>query len=349
MTDKQENCGDCPDDAPETERDGRILITGAGGFVGRRLCEKLAGKGHKLRVLIRNDRHEALFKSLNAEIYTGDIREPEVVDWACDGVSGIFHLASIVQQAGVDDHEFWDTHMTAVQNLLLSAKKYDVKRVVHCSTIGVLGHIDGAPADETTDYNVEDIYQITKAEGEKVALEFHALTGLPVTVVRPAAVYGPGDTRLFKLFKIVATGKFRMVGDGNTQIHPVYVDDLVDGMILAYENENAVGEKYILGGDAPVSLNQWVKIIALHASVELKNVSVPYPLVRAAAVACEMVCKPFNIEPPLFRRRVDFFVKNRAFSIDKARRELGYEPKVGLDEGSKLTLEWYKKEGWIEQ
>ena len=347
MTDNKENCRDCPETEPVIPNDGRILITGAGGFVGRKLCEALAGRGYKLRVLVRNDRHEQLFRSLQAQIYTGDIRDREVVDWACDGVTGVFHLASIVQQAGIHDNEFWDTHVTAVKQLLVSAKKYGIVRVVHCSTIGVLGHITGEPADESMEYNVEDIYQITKAEGEKVALEFYALTGFPITVVRPAAVYGPGDTRLLKLFKLVATGKFRMVGSGNTLIHPVYIDDLVDGMILAYEKENAIGEKYILGGKEPVSLSQWVDIIAAHAGVKRKKLSVPYSLVRFAAIACEAVCKPLNIEPPLFRRRVDFFVKNRAFSIDKARTELGYEPKVDLNEGSKLALEWYKKEGWI--
>ncbi|VAX15689.1 hypothetical protein MNBD_NITROSPINAE03-795, partial [hydrothermal vent metagenome] len=238
-------------------------------------------------------------------------------------------------------------HVTATRRLLEAAKKADVKRVVHCSTVGVLGHVADPPADENTAYNVEDIYQVTKAEGEKLALEYGSMTGLPVTVVRPCAVYGPGDRRLLKLFKLIATGRFRMIGDGSTLIHPVYIDDLVDGMILAYESSRAIGKVYILGGEQYVSVREWTKIIAREAGVTLSSFSIPYTPVWLAAIACEAVCAPFGMEPPLFRRRVDFFVKNRAFSINKAKQELEFSPKTDLDEGAAKTIEWYRQMGWI--
>lgn len=344
------DCSDCPGKQTGSSRpaeSGRILITGATGFVGRRLCKALDKLGYKLRVLVRDDRADPFFRPLKAEIYKGDIRDKDVVDGACDGVEGVFHLASIVQQAGIADREFWNVHVTATRRLLEAAKKAGVKRVVHCSTIGVLGHVADPPADETADYNVEDIYQVTKAEGEKLALEVYSMSGLPVTVVRPAAVYGPGDTRLLKLFKLVATGRFRMIGDGSTLIHPVYIDDLVNGMILAYESPKAIGQVYILGGESYLSLREWIEVIARRAGVELSSISIPYTPVWLAAAACEAVCRPFGIEPPLFRRRVDFFVKNRAFSIKKAKEELEFHPKTDLEEGAEKTIEWYRQEGWI--
>lgn len=353
-----DDCPGCknnrPADSGETQGkirasqgENRILVTGAAGFTGKRLVAALAARGYRVRALVRRDNGDAELKAARAQIYTGDIRDPKVVDWAMDGVTGVFHLASIVQKAGIPDQEFWDTHVRATESLLEAARKYGVRKFVHCSTIGVLGHITHPPADESAPYNVEDIYQITKAEGEKKALAFFQSTGLPVTVVRPAAVYGPGDTRLLKLFKLIARGRFYIIGDGAALIHPVYVDDLVEGMVRAYESLDSAGRVYIIGGGQFLTIRQWVEIIAHEAGTTLPSLRLPYAPIRALAGICEAVCKPFGVEPPLFRRRVDFFVKNRAFSIERARRELGYEPQVGLKEGARRTLAWYRERGLL--
>ncbi|MGK7344950.1 MAG: NAD-dependent epimerase/dehydratase family protein [Candidatus Nitrospinota bacterium M3_3B_026] len=339
-----------PKEAPvaaDPDERGLVAVTGAGGFVGRRLCQALTERGYRVRVLVRSGRHDDFFKSLRAEILTGDVRDEEMTSGLLDGAEGLFHLASIVRQAGVPDREFWETHVTATMRLMRAAARRGVNKAVHCSTIGVLGHIENPPADETARYNAKDIYQVTKAEGEKMALEANAKGGLDVTVVRPAAVYGPGDRRMLKLFRLIANGRFRMIGSGETLIHPVYVDDLVDGMILAYESPKSAGRVYILAGDRYITLNEWVSIIASAAGVKASPVHIPYPPVMIAAAAMEFISKPFGIEPPLFRRRVDFFVKNRAFSIERARRELGYEPKVSLEEGAGRALAWYREQGWI--
>lgn len=333
------------DDDP-AER-GLVAATGAGGFVGRRLLRALAERGHRVRALVRGGGHDDFFKSIKAEILTGDVRDPDILDSLVDGAEGVFHLASIVRRVGVTDREFWETHVTATMRLMEAAARRGVKKAVHCSTIGVLGHIENPPADEIARYNAKDIYQVTKAEGEKMALEANGRGGLGVTVVRPAAVYGPGDRRMLKLFRLIANGKFRMIGDGETLIHPVYVDDLVDGMILAYDSPKSAGRVYILAGEKYVTLNEWVSIIATAAGVKVSPIHIPYLPVAAIAALMEFVMKPFGLEPPLFRRRVDFFVKNRAFSIERARRELGYEPKVSLEEGARRTLAWYRERGWL--
>ncbi|VAX16986.1 UDP-glucose 4-epimerase [hydrothermal vent metagenome] len=342
-----EACPDPQDDWIMNQDIDRVLVTGAGGFVGRRLCQMLSDMGYKLRVLVRNDRYEEFFRLHNAEICTGDITDPEVPEWIMDGVCGVFHLASIVQEAGIPDAEFWDANYTATRRLLKAAVKNKVKKFVHCSTIGVMGHIANPPADEDAPLRAEDIYQITKAEGEKIALAYNGVGGMDVTVVRPSAIYGPGDTRLYKLFKMVAQEKFRMVGSGKTLIHPVYIDDLVPGMILAMESAKSAGRVYILGGEKAVTLNEWVAMISAETRGAVPKLHIPYLPVKLMAMLCEDICKPLRIEPPLFRRRVDFFVKNRAFSIARARAELGYEPKIGLRDGVHRTVAWYKKHGWI--
>lgn len=352
--------GDCPscrktgpDVKPGAERavtDGsanRIVVTGASGFIGKNLLSALAKRGYKLRILARDGRDEEFFRSLKAEIYAGDLRDPEVCGWLMDGASGLINLASIVRKAGLPDSEFWEVHVHAVKRLMESSVKNGVRRVVHVSTTGVLGDIKNPPADEDSPCAASDIYQVTKAEGEKAALSYNSKDSLDVTVVRPAMVYGPGDMRMLKLFRFIANGSFRMIGDGKTFAHPVYVDDLVDGIILAYESKAAPGRVYIIGGAKYVTLSEWVDVIAKEAGVTLSRASVPRWPVMMAAIMCETVCRPFKIEPPIFRRRVDFFVKNRAFSIERAKAELGYEPKVGLADGAKRTLAWYKERGLL--
>lgn len=329
------------------ENGGRIVITGASGFVGKNLALALAKRGRKLRVLARNNRDDEFFRSLKAEIYTGDLRDPEVCGWLMDGASALINLASIVQKAGLPDSEFWELHVHAVIRLMSAALKNGVRRVVHVSTTGVMGDIKNPPADEDSPCGATDIYQVTKAEGEKIALSYNGETGMEVTVVRPAMVYGPGDMRMLKLFRFIANGTFRMIGDGKTLAHPVYVDDLVDGIILALESPAAPGRIYILGGEKYITLSEWVDTIAGEAGAPLNRMAVPHWPVHLAAVVCEAVCKPFGVEPPLFRRRVDFFVKNRAFSIERAKAELGYAPKTGLSEGARRTLEWYRERGLI--
>jgi len=325
----------------------RVVVTGASGFIGKNLLVSLAKRGYKLRVLVRDGRGDEFFRSLKAEIFTGDLRDPEVSGWLMDGASGLINLASIVRKAGLPDSEFWEVHVHAVNRLMESAVKCGVRRVVHVSTTGVLGDIKNPPADEDTPYAASDIYQVTKAEGEIAALAYNGKANLEVAVVRPAMVYGPGDMRMLKLFRFIANGSFRMIGDGKTLAHPVYVDDLVDGIILAYESKAAPGRVYIIGGEKYVTLSEWVGVIAREAGVTLSHAAIPRWPVMMAAIMCETVCRPFKIEPPIFRRRVDFFVKNRAFSIERAKAELGYSPKVGLADGAKRTLEWYKERGLL--
>jgi nucleoside-diphosphate-sugar epimerase len=238
----------------------------------------------------------------------------------------------------VDEQEFYDVHVKAVELLCQSAVKNHLTKYLHCSTIGVLGTITDPPADENRLYNAVDIYQKSKAEGEKTALSYHGKEGLAVTVVRPAVVYGPGDKRMGKLFKMIAGKKFRMIGNGKTLTHPVYVDDLVTGMILACESKKAGGEIYILGGEKAVTITEWVDVIAKEAGVKLSSFHIPYRPLWFVSFLCEIICGVIKVEPPLFRRRVDYFVKDRAFTIEKAKRDLGYEPKIDLHEGARRTL-----------
>ena len=203
------------------------------------------------------------------------------------------------------------------------------------------------PADESSALGPGDIYQLTKAEGELLALDFGRRRGLPVAVVRPGAIYGPGETRLLKLFRAIARGRYAIVGSGRTFYHPVFIDDLVQGYRLALTRSGAVGEPFIIAGPRYVTQAELAAVIARHTGGRVWPFRIPAaPLVWAGAL-CEAVCVPLGIEPPLHRRRVEFWTKSRAFSIEKARRVLGYAPQVDLEEGVARTVAAYRQAGWL--
>jgi nucleoside-diphosphate-sugar epimerase len=219
--------------------------------------------------------------------------------------------------------------------------------VVHCSTVGVHGDVAHSPANEEAPLKPGDVYQESKLEGERLAREAGERLGIEVTIVRPTGIYGPGDRRLLKLFRGVARRRFPILGRGEIHYHLTYIDDLVEGFRLSGEHPMAANRTYILAGSEVTTLNELVALIADVAGVRPLRIHLPVWPFWAAGALCEAVCGPLGIEPPLYRRRVDFYTKNRAFDIARARREIGYAPAVGLREGIGRTLAWYRAHGWI--
>jgi nucleoside-diphosphate-sugar epimerase len=221
------------------------------------------------------------------------------------------------------------------------------RRVVHCSTVGVHGDIERPPANEDAPLRPGDVYQETKVEGESVARQAAADTGMALVIARPTGIYGPGDRRLLKLFRGVARRRFVILGSGQIYYHLTYIDDLVEGFRLCGETPGAAGRTYILAGGEVTTLEELVGIVAQEAGVRRPRLHLPVWPFWAAGALCEMLCAPLGLEPPLYRRRVDFFTKSRAFDITRARAELGYAPKVGLRDGIRRTLEWYRAADWL--
>jgi dihydroflavonol-4-reductase len=251
------------------------------------------------------------------------------------------------REAGLPESIYHDVNATGTQRLLQASLENGVKRFVHCSTVGVLGNIADPPANEKTPYNPGDEYQRSKMGGEMAALEFYRKHRFPVSVIRPAAIYGPGDMRLLKLFRMVARGRAMMLGDGQTLYHLVYVDDLVQGFRCAARTDRASGEVFIIGHDGYVTLNALYEMVARALGVPLKVVRLPVRPVKALASLLEAVFPPIGLRPPLYRRRVDFFTKNRAFDISKAKDVLRFKPSLSLEEGIARAAAWYREKGLL--
>lgn len=327
----------------------KALVTGATGFTGNRLTEILLQKGYHVRVIIRDKTRFSIPADEKLEVIIGDLKNPKDVEDAVKDVDIIFHVAALYRTAGAEPQEYWDTHVKATENLLNSAHRNGIKKFVHTSTVGIHSHIEKPPADENYQIQPGDIYQLTKWEGEKKAKEFHEKSGLPLVIIRPSAIYGPGDMRLLKLFKIASKKYSIILGSGEIFYHMVYVDDLAEGFVLAAESNITNGEAFIIGGDSYVTLNRLLELISGILGKQSKIIHLPAEPVQILGTLCEKVCIPLGINPPIYRRRVDFFTKSRAFDISKAKKMLGYTPKVSLEEGLARTANWYISKGLIQK
>ncbi len=300
-----------------------------------------------MRALVRDSRAASDLAKSGVEIVQGDLRDPDALHRATRGVEVVYHIAAVYRQAGIPAGMYRAINATAVQQIIEASARNGVRRVVHCSTVGVHGDIEHPPANEDAPLQPGDIYQTTKLEGERLARDTGARLGLPVTIVRPTGIYGPGDRRLLKVFRGVAVQRFPMLGSGKIYYHLTHIDDLVEGFRLCGEHPAAAHRTYILAGGEVTTLNELVGRIADAAGVKPPRVHLPVWPFWLAAAMCEAVCVPLGIEPPLYRRRVDFYTKSRAFDISRARAEIGYAPAVGLRDGIARTLAWYRQHGWI--
>jgi 2-alkyl-3-oxoalkanoate reductase len=326
----------------------RILVTGGTGFTGKALVKRLIEDGHQVRAL---DYKEGLkteeLRKWGAEVLIGSVTDKAVVDKSIQGVEVVHHLAAAFRELNVPDTYYKEVNVGGTSNVLEAAYREGVKKFIYCSTCGVHGNIDHPPGGEEAPIQPADYYQATKFEAEPV-VDGYFRKGLKTVILRPAAIYGPGDPeRFFMIYKRVAKGSFPMFGKGKTYYHPLYIDNLIDAFILAMEEGQGDGQAYLIADEKYLEIKELVRKVGHSLGIEVKIKHYPLrPLIITGHIF-EKLYKPFGLTPPIFPRRVDWYRQNRAFNIDKAKRELGYAPKIGIDEGLKLTAEWYKKEGYL--
>jgi dihydroflavonol-4-reductase len=325
----------------------KVLVTGATGFTGGHLARYLVSRGDAVRAVARHPSRAADLTAAGVEVVAGDLARRESLPPVMAGVEIVYNVAALYRQAGLPEATYRTVNAEAVGWLVEAAAKAGARRVVHCSTVGVHGDIEHPPANEDAPLRPGDTYQVTKLEGERLAAAAASAYGIELVIVRPSGIYGPGDRRLLKLFRGVARRRFVVLGDGKIFYHLTHVDDLVEGFRLAGTVPAAAGRTYILAGGDVTTLNELVAIIAREAGVRPLDVHLPVWPFWMAGAACEAVCAPLGLEPPIYRRRVDFFTKSRAFDISRARAELGFAPAVDLSSGARRTLAWYRTQGWL--
>jgi len=331
----------------ETTNRKRFLVTGAGGFVGGHIVRLLLSRKIPVRAMVKNPQQITELEKLGVEVVTADLRDTESLREAVRGVAGIYHIGAIFRQANATEEVFRDINAEGTRRLLDAAIEDGVPRVIHCSTGGVLGHIANPPGNENSPYNPGDMYQRTKLEGELIALDYFKSGKIGGVVIRPAMIYGPGDTRNLKLFKMIVRKRFFYVGKGMASVHFVDVRDLAEAFLLAMDKTHLNGGIYHVAGERAAPLKEMVELICKEAGVSKPWLHLPVTPMQWLGTLCETVCVPFGIQPPIFRRRVDFFTKDRHFDASKARNELGYKPARSFEEEIADAISWYQKEGWL--
>jgi dihydroflavonol-4-reductase len=326
----------------------RVLVTGATGFTGGHLARYLRDRGEHVRVLVRDLRQQGpAFAALGIEAREGNLLDRDSLGLAVAGIDVVYNVAAIYRQASAGRDSYHGVNARGIGWLIEAAAAAGARRVVHCSTVGVHGDIEHPPASEDAPFRPGDEYQRTKLEGEHIAREAASQAAIDLVIARPSGIYGPGDRRLLKLFRGVARRRFLFLGAGEIFYHLTYIDDLIEGFRLCGTVPAAAGRTYILAGGEVTRLNELVQLVAEEAHVPPPSWHLPvWPFWWAGAV-CEAVCVPLRIEPPIYRRRVDFFTKSRAFDISRARAELGFVPQVTLRDGIRRTLAWYREQGWL--
>jgi polyketide synthase len=312
----------------------RVLVTGATGFIGRHLTERLVGDGKSVRVLCRPQSIAKLPSKLRdaVEIIPGDLRDKEAVQLALKDISKVFHCAGHVSDWG-SEATFSSTNTEGTRNLLQASARVD--RFVHLSSIAVFGVPSPPYFDDDSPYGAgTDPYSKTKIEGEKIAFDFFHREGRPVTVLRPPVVYGRHGTWAEEPMDMIRKHKMFLIGGGKGTCHPCFVDNLVDALLLVANHPKAVGQAYIVGDDEPLSFQQYFDRLAGVVGAGPIRRSLPLPLARLLATGCEATARLFRREsrPLLTHTAVDMITRKTEMSMAKIKRELGFKPRFTVAE-----------------
>ena len=324
------------------------LVTGASGFIGGQLSERLATEeGVRVRAMVRNPRKAERLQKLKLEIVKGDLLDLSSLREAVDRCDLVFHCAAFVREAG-DKDEFFRTNINGTENILKASIDAGVKKFIHISSVAVYGLDPPDGTDETTPHQIcGNLYCDTKIGAEKAVWAAHQEARLPVVVIRPANVYGPfSNPWTIRPVKLVNSGQMILINQGTGLCNCVYIDNLIDATLAATKRDQSVGEAYVISDGIGVP---WKKFFGYYAQMagKPKIRSVPEGVGKAIALGMEMASKLTRRPPKITRQVVRFLTSQACFSIEKAKRELGYRPRFSLEEGMKLTEQWLREAEYL--
>lgn len=323
-----------------------ILITGATGYIGGKLAEYYYRKNANLTLLVHDQAKLLPIFRDKCRVFIGDVTRPETLAAAMDGNETLISSAGLLGHWGISYERLYQVNVVGVENLLRAALDAGVHRIIHLSAGGVTGPVGLEPADETYPAAPRTDYERTKWEGEKRALGLAHREQLDVLILRPTFTYGPGDPHKLDLFRSIQKGHFFFIGNPESTTHPLYIDDLIRGVDLALESTLS-GLAVIIGGAEVVSKRRLMNAIADALGVRRPTLRVPVGGANTLATGFEWSARFLGFSPPLTHSRVTALSGNWGYSIDRARRELGFQPEVDLEEGIRRTVAWYREHGWL--
>jgi nucleoside-diphosphate-sugar epimerase len=323
------------------------LVTGATGFIGTAVVRRLIQDGKNVRVLVRSRPKAEPFARGGAQVIEGEITDETAVRKALDGVNVVYHLAGRLLVSGVPDDDYRTTHVEGTALVVACSRESPtVERFVHCSTTGVLGTTGERPADETTAFSPTNVYEATKAEAEE-AVSAAGREGFPVVIVRPGLVYGPGDLHLLGFFQSILRGRFRPIGRRTVWLHPIYIDDMAEALLVCGHHPAAVGECFHIAGQELVSLAGLAAAIAEAGGTSLPRGFIPMFAARTAALIGDCLPPDLRRVAPLTSTRLDFLTHSRVYSVTKASHLLGFVASTPIATGIARTMDWYRGHDYL--
>jgi dihydroflavonol-4-reductase len=323
----------------------RVLVTGAGGFVGSHFAPFLAGRGFEVRAIDVHppaQSHSSGGEGGSVDFRVQDIRDPKGLAAALEGVDTVFNLASVHLDVHARPEQFESVNVKALEQLIHLSVAAKVRRVVQVSSVGVYGHVAHPPAAEDAPLNPDNEYEKTKAAGERAAREAASRTGLDLVIVRPSWVYGVGCPRTAKLIRSLRKRRFFFIGRGNNLRHPIYIDDMLEALVLAARAGPEVsGRTFNIAGPRWMTVEEMVGEFARALRMPPPAFHAPRWLGLSVGWAAEQVSAVVGAEPPVSRRTLAFFENDNAFDIGAARRSLGFEPKTDLPGGARAVIASY--------
>ncbi|HAT46938.1 MAG TPA: hypothetical protein DCS90_17700 [Ktedonobacter sp.] len=325
-----------------------ILVTGATGFLGSALVMELVRQQRPVRILARDEQKARAQFGAAVTIIPGEITNEQQVRQAVDGATEIYHLVGRLYHPSTPTELYRMTHVEGTRVLLAACQgQSQLQRIVHCSTTGVHGVTGRTPAAEDAPFAPTNPYEATKLEAELLALKAYKEDRLPVSVIRPGLVYGPGDLHLLGFFLSIKKGLFRVIDSGRALLHPIYIDDMISAFLLCARRPEAIGRSYNIAGERPVTIRELATAIAHAMDKELPAGSIPLWLANLAADIFAALPGFQGESAPLTRSRVKFLTNSRVYNCSCAENELGFKANVDLEKGMRLTAEWYAKHHYL--
>jgi farnesol dehydrogenase len=321
----------------------KFFVTGATGFLGTGLVNELVARGHQIHFLSRDPLKVNYFKNKNVRFYLGDVLDIVRIEEAMTGCDYVFHLAGCVKVNIKKSDTFYEINVLGTKNVLETARKLSIKKMIITSTAGIFGPSTDGIITETTIRNIDffNEYEKTKSQAEEIALEY-ARKGQNIVIVNPTRIYGPGPLTesniVTLLIKKYSEGKWRFVpGNGETIGNYVYIDDVVQGHLLAMEKGKS-GEKFILGG----SNASYSSIIGTIDNIQKRKhriIKVPISLIFTLTSIHLIISNLFGKPAQVTSGWIKKYLNDWNTSNEKAMQILGYEP-TNLETGIKKTLNW---------
>lgn len=323
-----------------------VLITGANGFIGARICRTFLDQGYDVIAGVRRTADLSLLSGLPVNLRYGDITKPETLPEMVRGVDRIIHNAGLVKATRPE--QFFAVNEQGTRNLLeaVAAHNAGVKRIVYVSSLAVAGpSAPGRPVKETDPAKPITTYGRSKLAGELVALSFAGR--LPVVSVRPPGVYGPGDKELFAVFQTLRYHLKPLIGDLDRRIQLVHVDDLCRGLFGAATAKVDCGNIFFLAEQRSYTMREFIELARSAVDSWSLPLRIPSPLFRMIAAVSEAVLITVGAAPMLTREKAGELLASWEIDATKAEREFGFVSQISLAEGLRDTMTWYRQKGWL--